>query len=130
MSNLKTYHIKVTQKHIDDASIATLFILEQPRCCPIALALYESLTGKTYKVKRRPYDNKRKQIVFEGSQAFSVAETIRWHGHGLLGQKYMHPPMDIKHTKETADFVNAFDKGKPVAPIELAIQLPDCNQTI
>lgn len=121
----KTYNIKVTQKHIDDAAIASLFIVEQPRFCPIALALYENLTGKTYKVKRRPYNKKRKQIVFDGSQMFSVAETIRWQGYGLIGQTHMHPPMDIGHTKDTAKFINSFDEGKAVNPIEFTIQLPE-----
>lgn len=125
---LKKYQIQVTQKHIDDASISSIYIVEQPRCCPIALALYETLTGRTYKVQRRPYDKKRKEIVFDKSQPFSVADTIRWYGTGLVGQTHMHPPMEIKYTKDIAKFINAFDEGKPVCPIELTIELPDFSK--
>lgn len=130
---MNTVKIKVTQKHIDDASASIMYTAEQPRYCPIALALFEQLSGGTYKLVGRGVGHGRgdrnwsKMIVFKSQRSYgqicSVANTIILN-RNLIKDEWSHcSPSTFEHTKETATFVNDFDNGKPVKPFSFTIDL-------
>ena len=127
--------IKVTQKHIDDANASIMYTAEEPRYCPMALAIYEQLSGGTYKLVGRGVGNGmgnrswKKMISFSGArrvyrgQICSVADTIIL-SKNLIREEWRHcSPSTFEHTKKTATFVNDFDNGRPVKPFSFTIDL-------
>lgn len=120
----KRFTISVKQQHIDDAKSAALWIKDQCKTCPIALALYEQMTGGKYKLKRRMgWGNDVKEIEFGKYQPFSVAKDIEWIGIGIVGQERTKPPQYIPHTKESKEFIIRFDKEEQVSPFTFEIEL-------
>ncbi len=119
------FEISVTQKHIDDARKAIRFKTDECSYCPIALALFEQVSKGIYIVS---YNTRYKQhiirfISFDGKELlggnpFRVAENIvmgAFTSPELFGTRN-HPPVHIKHTKESIAFIIDFDKGLPVKP--------------
>jgi hypothetical protein len=131
--NMNTVEIKVTQKHIDDANASIMYTSEQPRYCPMALALFEQLSGGTYKLYGRGVGhgsgnrNWSKMIAFKipnnkyGGQMCSVADTIIVHKSSIKDEWRHCSPSTFEHTRKTAKFVNDFDNGRPVKPFSFTI---------
>jgi hypothetical protein len=126
---MNTVKINVTQKHIDDANASIMWTGEEPRYCPMALAIFEQLSGGTYKLVGRGVGRQRwkKQIVFKipnriySGQICSVADSIIIHKSSLREEWRHCAPATFYHTRKTASFVNAFDNGKPVKPLSFTI---------
>lgn len=135
MKQTRVVEVNVTKKHIKDASDSIMFVREQNCWCPVALALYEQVMGKEYKIKRRSeYKKAKKAILFCNDQLknggatnpFAVAETIRINSEGvnkIFNTTGYHPSFEVEYPKSVLDFIITFDSGKPVRPFSFKLNM-------
>lgn len=129
----KTLKIQVTDKHIQDGRACVLWISEQNKHCPIALALYEQVMERSYEVIDRgePWPNKKtprfcNKVFPNGgaSNPFSVANTLQISSEAIekiFDMKGFYAPREMKLPKIVSEFIVKFDKGEKVEPFSFEL---------